>query len=56
MSKKHKMKVKEDDDDFFFNPVTKNVEPELGELFVYLQNVSYLDYQSAKAKCSFDSF
>jgi len=39
---------KEDDDDSIFDPLSKNIQPELADLFVYLQNVPYKEYEYAK--------
>ncbi|CAF0781702.1 unnamed protein product [Adineta ricciae] len=38
----------EDDDDSIFDPLSKNIQNDLAELFVYLQNVPYREYEYAK--------
>ncbi|CAF0902575.1 unnamed protein product [Rotaria sordida] len=47
-----KFEEDEDNENSTWNPLRKNVEPELAELFLYFENVPYRDYGFAKANYS----
>ncbi|UJR36404.1 hypothetical protein I4U23_029127 [Adineta vaga] len=51
-TKPHTLIQLEDDDDSIFDPLSKNIQNDLAELFVYLQNVPYREYKYAKAHYS----